>query len=367
MKNYFPIGRIVTTVILTTGFIAGVLDVQAQDKSLGGLISKLNRLERDIQTLNRQVYKGGTPPKPVSSAPKLVISQPAAIPASSKAYIIRLEERLSQLEGELQNTTNAIESMNHNVDQMKARLDKLVVDIDFRLTRLESGAPRSGLPGQPGAAGQLQRPFGPPTVSAVPRAPGVQQIGPTTGGPVVTSGKPSTLGKISETDLSSVQRDARNLQLGQAPQATQSATAAPPPAAVKKSVLPAGTPSSQYKFAFSILRKADYDNAKLALQEFIEKHPQDKLTPNARYWLGKTYYVRANYRDAAEAFLRGFQQAPKGPKAPDTLLMLGKSLANLKKQSDACATFSKLTQDYPDASANIKKQLKRESGRTGCK
>ncbi|MDP6259764.1 MAG: tetratricopeptide repeat protein, partial [Rhodospirillales bacterium] len=76
---------------------------------------------------------------------------------------------------------------------------------------------------------------------------------------------------------------------------------------------------------------------------------------------------RANYRDAAEAFLRGFQQAPKGPKAPDTLLMLGKSLANLKKQSDACATFSKLTQDYPDASANIKKQLKRESGRTGCK
>ena len=67
MKNYFPIGRIVTTVILTTGFIAGVLDVQAQDKSLGGLISKLNRLERDIQTLNRQVYKGGTPPKKIFS------------------------------------------------------------------------------------------------------------------------------------------------------------------------------------------------------------------------------------------------------------------------------------------------------------
>tara|TARA_B100000315_G_scaffold237285_2_gene253929 strand:- start:5358 stop:6443 length:1086 start_codon:yes stop_codon:yes gene_type:complete len=361
MTRIIPNFRLVTAAIMIAVFTAGASDVQAQDKSLEGLVAKLNRLERDIQTLNRQVYKGGTPPKSVSSGAKPGTPQPAATPASSKAYIIRLEERLAQLEGELQNTTNTIESMNHNMDQMKARLDKLVVDIDFRLTRLESGAVR---PGQAGAGGQLQRPLGPPTVSAVPRAAGVQQIGPTTGGPVVTSGKPSTLGKISETDLSSVQRDAKTLQQGQT---TQAALPQQQPAPVKKSILPEGTPNSQYKFAFSILRKADYDNAELALREFIEKHPQDKLTPNARYWLGKTHYVRTNYRDAAEAFLRGFQQAPKGPKAPDTLLMLGMSLANLKKQSDACATFSKLAQDYPDASANIKKQLKREIGRTGCK
>jgi tol-pal system protein YbgF len=362
MKRYFPFARFVMAAFLVAGIVTNAAGVQAQDKNIDALVSKLDRLERDIQTLNRQVYKGGTPPKSAVSAPKLVTSQPAATPASSKAYIIRLEERLSQLEGELQNTTNTIESMNHNVDQMKSRLDKLVVDIDFRLTRLEGGAVR------PGAPGQVQAPLGPPTVSGVPRTAGVQQIGPTTGGPVVTSGAPSTLGKISETDLSSVQRDAKTLQQGQAPQATQAAVQPQAqPAIVKKSILPEGTPTSQYKFAFSILRKADYDNAELALREFIEKHPEDKLTPNARYWLGKTYYVRTNYRDAAEAFLRGFQQAPKGPKAPDTLLMLGVSLANLKKKSDACATFSKLGQDYPDASANIKKQLKREIGRTGCK
>ena len=364
MKSQIPFAKFLTAAILVTGIAAGAPDVWAQDKSLESLVSKLNRLERDIQTLNRSVYKGGTPPKSAVSQPKLVTPQPVATPASSKAYIIRLEERLSQLEGELQNTTNTIESMNHNVDQMKSRLDQLVVDIDFRLTRLEGAAVRPGTPGQ------VQAPLGPPTVSSVPRAAGVQQIGPTTGGPVVTSGAPSTLGKISETDLSSVQRDARNLPPGQAPQATQAAVQPQPqpqPVIVKKSVLPEGTPTSQYKFAFSILRKADYDNAELALLEFIEKHPDDKLTPNARYWLGKTYYVRTNYRDAAEAFLRGFQQAPKGPKAPDTLLMLGVSLANLKKKSDACATFTKLGQDYPDASANIKKQLKREIGRTGCK
>jgi tol-pal system protein YbgF len=359
MKRYFRNGLIALVAMTLVGVSSDINDARAQDQNIEGLVTKLNRLERDIQTLNRQVYKGGTPPKSSASTAKSTAVQSVGA-GGNKAYIIRLEERLTQLETELQNTTNTIESMNHNVDQMKSRLDKLVSDIDFRLTRLESGArPQAGqLGGQPR---QFQRPVGPPTVSSVPRAAGVQQIGPTTGGPVFSSssGKPATLGNISETDLSSVQRDAKNIG--------QSATTQPHQAAVPKSILPAGTPTVQYRHAFSILRKTDYDQAELAFKEFIQKHPKDKLTPNARYWLGKTFYVRANYRDAAAAFLRAYQQAPNGAKAPNTLLTLGMSLSNLKKKSDACATFDKLAKDYPDASANIKKQLKRERVRTGCK
>ena len=324
---------------------ANTMDVAAQDQNLDGLVKKMNRLERDIQTLNRQVYKGGTPPK----SSKAVSAPARPGPSAGNAYIIRLEERLAQLEGELQNSTNTIEGMNHNVDEMKARLDKLVSDIDFRLSRLEAGGAR------PMGAGNV--PAGSPTVSSVPRPAGVQQIGPSTGGPIVTSGKPGTLGSISETDLSAVQRSAKNVpQAGSAP--------AP---AVQQSILPKGTPTAQYKHAFSILRKTDYGKAELAFKEFIKLNPKDQLTPNARYWLGESFYVRANYQDAAEAFFRGFQQAPKGTKAPDTLLKLGMSLSNLKKTQDACATFSKLAKDYPNASANIKKHLKRERGRTGCK
>ncbi len=330
---------------------ASMTDAVAQNQNLEGLISKLNRLERDIQTLNRQVYKGGTPPKSASESSAKVPSGPTG----GNAYVIRLEERLTQLEGELQNTTNTIEGMNHTVDEMKARLDKLVSDIDFRLSRLEGGAVRPG-----NAPGNLTGnvPAGPPTVSSVPRVAGVQQIGPSTGGPVLSSGQPGTLGKISETDLSAVQRTAKN-----APQEASSQASA----ATQQSILPKGTPTAQYKHAFSILRRTDYEKAEIAFKEFIKIHPKDKLTPNAQYWLGKTYYVRANYRDAAAAFFRGFQQAPKGVKAPDTLLMLGMSLSNLKKKSDACATFAKLAKDYPNASGNIKKQLKRERGRTVCK
>jgi tol-pal system protein YbgF len=342
MKNYIRFGLIAFAVLAVSA-----TDVIAQDQNIQGLVSKLNRLERDIQTLNRQVYKGGTPPK--SNTQAAPAKMPVG-PAGSSAYIIRLEERLSQLEGELQNTTNLIEGINHNVDGMKGRLDKLVSDLDFRLSRLEGGAARPG-----------SVPAGPPTVSSVPRAPGVQQIGPSTGGPVVSSGKPGTLGSISETELSAVQRDAKNV--------TPSPASAPvgSPSGAQQALLPKGSPTVQYRHAFSILRQTDYDKAELAFKEFIKNHPKDKLTPNARYWLGESFYVRANYRDAAEAFLRGYQQAPKGSKAPDTLLKLGMSLANLKKKQDACATFSKLAKDYPNASGNIKKHLKREVGRTGCK
>lgn len=351
MKKYVKFVRAVLSVIVVAGVVTGISfgisGASAQEQSLEGLVFKLNRLERDIQTLNRQVYKGATPPK---SSIQGTASKGAIVPSGGSAYV-RLEERLSQLESELQNTTNVLESMNHGLDVMTGRLDKLVSDIDFRLSRLEGGAVQSG-----------SVPVGPPSLSAVPKIPGVQQIGPSTGGAVVSSlpgaRQPGSLGQISETDLSATQREVKN--------APQTGTVQAP-AIAPQSILPKGTPTVQYKHAFSILRKTDYDTAELAFKEFIQKHPKDKLTPNARYWLGKTYYVRNNYRDAAEAFFRGYQQAPKGQKAPDTLLMLGMSLTQLKKKSDACATFSKLAKDYPNASSNIKKQLKRERGRSGCK
>ena len=132
-------------------------------------------------------------------------------------------------------------------------------------------------------------------------------------------------------------------------------------------MLQGDVPEKQYRFALSILRKTEYSRAEQAFNEFIQRNPKNKLTPNARYWLGESFYVRKNYRSAAEAFLRGYQQAPKGLKAPSSLLKLGMSLANLKKNQDACATFTKLAKDYPDASENIKKHLKREFQRSRCK
>jgi tol-pal system protein YbgF len=131
-------------------------------------------------------------------------------------------------------------------------------------------------------------------------------------------------------------------------------------------ILPQGTAKEQYDFAFGLLRQANYDNAELALQEFVKRYPKEKLASNARYWLGETYYVRAAYVQAAEVFLEGYQADPKGPKAPDSLLKLGMSLAGLDKKSDACAAFDKVIKDFPEASAGIHKTIAREKQKNSC-
>ena len=131
-------------------------------------------------------------------------------------------------------------------------------------------------------------------------------------------------------------------------------------------MLPAGTGKQQYDFAFSLLRQANYDQAEVALQEFVRAHGKDPLASNARYWLGETFYVRAAYVQAAEVFLEGYQADPKGPKAPDSLLKLGMSLAGLDKKREACAAFDKLLKDFPSANAGLKNTVAREKQKSGC-
>ena len=78
-----------------------------------------------------------------------------------------------------------------------------------------------------------------------------------------------------------------------------------------------------------MLRQANWEQAQLAFQAFLDEYPSDPLSGNAKYWLGETYYARGDYREAAVTFAEGFQTYPNSQKAPDNLLMLGMSLVGL--------------------------------------
>lgn len=130
--------------------------------------------------------------------------------------------------------------------------------------------------------------------------------------------------------------------------------------------LPAGSEMDQYNYAFSLLRKADYDGAESAFNEFITLHPDSDLTGNAYYWLGETYYVRNAYQDAAIAFLKGYQRFPDGDKAPDNLLKLGMTLTRLNKNAEACATFNELKSKFPEAPQTVRDKAAQESAAAGC-
>ncbi len=318
----------------------------AQSGELRSLLDRMERLERDIGTLNRQLSRGGKRP--------LVAGSAVSGAGNVGPAITRLDVRLTALDQELRAATGKMEELTYQLDQINRRLDKLVGDVDYRLSVLERA--RTGAPGAAEAPVS-----GPPRLATVPRAPAVESGAPGASPGFATP--PGILGTITEKDLKAITPPPE----GRPGPAQPAVPAAAQPAATESAVLPEGTPKERYTYAFGLLRQAKYDEAEAALRAFIEVHGDDPLASNARFWLGDTYYVRGQFHEAAKTFLEGYKADPKGAKAPDDLLKLAMSLARLEKQKDACVTFTKLKKDFPDAPDRIKKAAARERQRAGCK
>jgi tol-pal system protein YbgF len=313
--------------------LAAFLAMAAQPAQAQSVDDQLQRLQRELSDLQRQVYSGGTaPPAAADGGGGMAPTQAA-----------RVQLELQELEVQLQELTGRIEDMGFRVESVSDRLDKLVADVDLRLRNLEQG----GLP-PVGAEGALDGGDG--QTAAVPPAAGATATVP-------SPAQPGTIGSISESDLSNFQQQQQSGASPDAPAAPAGQTAA----------LPGGTAQEQYDYAFGLLRQANYAGAEQAFASFLDEHSAHALAGNAKYWLGETYYVRGNYQQAAVTFAEGFEAYPDNSKAPDNLLKLGMSLASLGSTQDACGTFSVLLDRYADAPATILSRAQRESQRLSCR
>ncbi|HUH84305.1 MAG TPA: tol-pal system protein YbgF [Stellaceae bacterium] len=287
--------------------------VHAQNNDIRPLLDRLDRLERDMNLLQRQVYRSDGP----TAAPS-----PTDVPSA-----VNYEVRISQLEDQMRTITGQIEEVHYNLDQMKRRLDTLTNDIDQRLAALEH-------PGAAAATGPVALQGG-----ASPRGAGAN--------PAESASAKGTLGQIAT---------------GTPP----AAPTAPPAAATAPADLPTGSPQDQYNYAFGLLRQANYPAAEQALRAFIQRYPNDSLAGNAQYWLGETYYVRKDYNNAAAVFAEGYQKYPKGGKAADNLLKLGMALGQLGQKTDACRALARLDHDFPTAPVTFKDRVGDEKKMIGC-
>ena len=125
-------------------------------------------------------------------------------------------------------------------------------------------------------------------------------------------------------------------------------------------------PSEIYSYAYDMLVRENFIEAEKSFKAFIGEHPDDPLTSNAYYWLGETYYVQKKFQLAAISFARGFQNFPKGNKAIDQLFKLALTFMNLGKNEDACAAFSKLESEFPNAPKRISNRAKEYIKRAKC-
>ncbi|MEP4379022.1 MAG: tol-pal system protein YbgF [Alphaproteobacteria bacterium] len=312
----------------------------AQSNDVRGLADTVSRLERQLQALERNVYRDGPPPATPSGPP--TAGAPSVAPPSGTA-LSNLQVTTDGLEEQLRRLTGQVEQLDFQVRQMNQRMDRLVSDVDFRLRALEGGT------GEATATGSTA-----PVAPAAPRSPG--EVTVERGG---NPGAPRVFGTLTETQL-------RNAGVETAPVGAQTASADPAAQVPSPASLPAGSPRDQYDFAYKFLLQRDFESAETALSSFVAANPEDSLAGNAQYWLGETYYVRGDYPTAARAFAEGFQRYPDSAKAPDNLLKLGMSLAQLQQNSDACITLKKLRVEYPDAPTSIVQRADREIGRLQC-
>lgn len=324
--------------------LAAAAPAQGQDSTTE---ERLDRLERDLNMLQREVYGGAPPP-------------PAAMVAPGSGATVDLEVRMERLEQQMRDLTGRVEEIGNRVDQLRQRIEQINSDVDMRLGLVPGAATAANPPGAPpgmpsdqpdlagappaappfpppiGAAGSLP----PPASSTAPSAPG-------SGGPTPIFGTLTPPGAAP-------------------PPPPRPVAAATPPKPAPAAARPADSPEAQFNYAFKLVRKAEYPAAETALRTFVEQHPKDQLAGSAQYWLGETYYERGRYLDAAAAFAEGYRRWPKGPKAADDLLKLGMSLARANQKQNACLAFSQLDQDFPRPGTAVRQRVVAERHRLGC-
>ena len=330
----------------------------AQAQELKVLIDRLERLEREIDTLNKIISRDS------GAIRKSIPTSSGGQESLSDSGISRLTLRINALEQDLRAVTGSLEQFNFGIQQLTTRLDKLVDDIDYRLASIEEKMNKSSSDGFSGLRSSGNQGGGAnPSISNRAGAETTNRLKLSKGLITEDSAQsPQVLGTVSASAVEEIGKQSKQQLATTAPIQSKNVLSKSQP----KAMLPAGKPKEQYTFALNLLRQTKYKDAERALVQFIATRAEHPLAGNARYWLGETYYVQKDYEQAAQTFFNGYRVSPSNVKAPDMLLKLGMSLFQIKKPKEACATFDKLAHDFPNGPARINKVLVRERKRLRC-
>src|SRR5215472_122042 len=119
-----------------------------QQQDVRPLLDRLDRLERDINLLQRQVYRGSSGSAPVPAAPP-----------GDAGTALNFEMRVGRIEDQMRTMTGQIEETSYKIEQLRQNLEKLQSDLEVRFNQLQGGSSVGALPpSQPATAPQLTPP-----------------------------------------------------------------------------------------------------------------------------------------------------------------------------------------------------------------
>ena len=304
--------------ILVIIFFANISFAQ-QDK-MNELLDKLEKIQKDIQTLEKAVY-----------------SKNASLPSDNvivNEALTRQLAKISDLEKQIQQLTSKFEENNFKVQQLSDQLSKVSNDSQLRLQQLENNKTVSDK-------------VSPPKEVVLEKAPVVKKNETN----ILNS---EEMNKEEENVIQEQPVQSENIKLKEKVNKP------------KTKVLPKTSIAEQYKYATNIMKSGDFEKAEIAFKEFVDTHSKHELAGSAQFWYGETFYIRQLYEDAAAAFLEGYQKYPNSPKAPENLLKLGVTLAELGEIEQGCKMIVNLKKAYPKTDASILQKSSYEKKRFNC-
>lgn len=263
---------------------------------------RLDRLERQVQQMQRQVFPKGRPADTAGFADD---------PAATQSSVIVLDQRLDALEQQVANLVRQSEENGNRLRSMESAIGQMKADQEQRISTLEqrmSEAPASA----------------PPPVAAEPTPPATMPAKPKPTPPKTTP--PKTTAE------------------------------APSTSSVAEAVAAADPGEDAYSQGFHQWEAGQYDQAISTLKSFVAAYPKHRRVSFANNLIGRALLDKGDARAAATALLANYRGNPSGERAPDSLYYLGQALMKLGQPGQACKAYAELDAVY---GAKIRPDLKK--------
>ena len=261
---------------------------------------RLERLERQLQQVQRQVFPRGRPADTAGFSDE---------PAATQSSVVTLDQRLDSLERQLSDILRQSEENGNRLRTLEGDLAKARSDQEQRLATLEQRISEAAA-----------------AATAVPAV--TTPVAPSTGAPKPAPGKPKP----------------------DAVAATGTGGAAP--------AAEADPGEEAYSEGFRLWEAGQYDQAIESLRSFASAYPRHRRTSYARNLIGRAQLDKGQAREAAATLLANYRSNPDGARAQDSLYFLGQALMKLGQPGQACKVYAELESVYgAKVRADLKKQV----------
>jgi TolA-binding protein len=312
----FVKSRLIT--VLATGAVMALVPsmAAAQRQAPPTPEQRIDRLERQVQQVQRQIFPKGRPADTAGFSDD---------PAATQSSVISLDQRLDALEKQMADLVRQSEENGNRLRSLEAGINHMKTDQEQRIAAIEQKMSEAA------AAAPVQAPVTTPPATT-----------PTKPKPTAPKGTPSK-------KTADVQNPAEGGPL----------VAAATPAVDEG--------EDAYSQAFHLWEAGQYDQAIAQLKAFTAAYPKHRRVSYANNLIGRSLLSKGDARGAAVAFLANYRGNPGGERAPDSLYYLGQAEVQMGQPGQACKVYAEFDAIYgAKARPDLKKQVADAKAQAQC-